>query len=40
LALFHPVTGEWMTWQAPLPSDFTELLTELAKDNELHPSFG
>jgi 23S rRNA pseudouridine1911/1915/1917 synthase len=40
LALFHPVTGEWMMWQAPLPSDFTELLTELGKDNELHPNFG
>lgn len=40
LALFHPVTGEWMTWQAPLPSDFTELLSELGKDSESHPGFG
>jgi len=25
LGLFHPVSGEWMVWQAPLPDDFVAL---------------
>jgi 23S rRNA pseudouridine1911/1915/1917 synthase len=37
LALFHPITGEWLTWQAPLPSDFKALLMELEKDSEHNP---
>jgi 23S rRNA pseudouridine1911/1915/1917 synthase len=37
LALFHPVSGEWMTWQAPLPDDFVQLLNVLEKDKACHP---
>lgn len=29
LSLVHPVTGELMTWQAPLPEDMTQLLMAL-----------
>ena len=29
LGLFHPVTGEYMEWEIPLPQDFAELLTAL-----------
>lgn len=25
LGLFHPTSGEWLTWQAPLPEDFVTL---------------
>jgi len=27
LGLSHPVSGEWMQWQTPLPQDFTQLLS-------------
>ncbi len=30
LGLSHPETGEWMTWEAPLPEDFAGLLAVLA----------
>ncbi|MBT0585837.1 23S rRNA pseudouridine(1911/1915/1917) synthase RluD [Alteromonas oceanisediminis] len=36
LSLFHPVSEEWMTWQAPLPTDIQELLGHLASDTQLH----
>ncbi|WP_158967929.1 23S rRNA pseudouridine(1911/1915/1917) synthase RluD [Paraglaciecola sp. L3A3] len=36
LELTHPVTGEWMSWQAPLPDDFAELLTVLRDDKSIH----
>jgi 23S rRNA pseudouridine1911/1915/1917 synthase len=32
LSLQHPVTGEPMTWEAPLPQDFQHLLTVLDAD--------
>ena len=32
LSLQHPVTGEPMTWEAPLPQDFQHLLTVLEAD--------
>jgi 23S rRNA pseudouridine1911/1915/1917 synthase len=32
LTLTHPVTGEVMTWKAPLPEDFESLLTQLHAD--------
>ncbi len=32
LGLMHPVTGEYMEWDAPLPEDFVELLLALARD--------
>jgi len=35
LSLLHPITGEWLTWQAPLPSDMTALLSVLREDTQL-----
>jgi 23S rRNA pseudouridine1911/1915/1917 synthase len=32
LELTHPVTGEWLSWQAELPEDFVELLDVLRED--------
>ena len=29
LALEHPVTGEWMEWEVPLPEDMEELLDQI-----------
>lgn len=39
LGLFHPLTGEWMSWQAPLPDDFKALLAALREDTEAHDEF-
>jgi 23S rRNA pseudouridine1911/1915/1917 synthase len=36
LGLEHPVTGEPMEWQAPLPEDMVELLAVLEEDAEQH----
>jgi 23S rRNA pseudouridine1911/1915/1917 synthase len=33
LRIRHPSTGEEMTFEAPLPEDFQELLEELRKKN-------
>jgi 23S rRNA pseudouridine1911/1915/1917 synthase len=33
LGLWHPVSGEWMSWQSELPEDFQQLLQVLS-DNE------
>lgn len=38
LTLNHPVTKQEMSWQAPLPDDFNQLLQELDKDKTLHES--
>ncbi len=38
LELTHPVTGEWLSWQAPLPDDFVELLEVLREDKSEHGS--
>lgn len=36
LGLSHPVTGDWMEWQAPLPEDMAQLLAQLrAASHEL-----
>lgn len=32
LELSHPISGEWMSWQAPLPEDLTSLLRVLRED--------
>jgi 23S rRNA pseudouridine1911/1915/1917 synthase len=32
LELSHPITGEWLSWQAPLPEDFVALLEVLQED--------
>ncbi len=34
LALAHPVTGEWMEWEAPMPPDMQALLEALRTDAE------
>ncbi|GAB5380281.1 MAG: 23S rRNA pseudouridine(1911/1915/1917) synthase RluD [Aliiglaciecola sp.] len=36
LELFHPITGEWMSWHAPLPEDMVELLAVLQEDTKEH----
>lgn len=36
LELAHPVTGEWLSWQAPLPQDMQSLLAILAEDTREH----
>ena len=36
LSLFHPITGEEMTWHAELPEDFVELVKLLQVDNKLN----
>ena len=36
LGLFHPINGEWLQWQAPVPEDFVNLLDVLREDNEKH----
>ncbi|MFT2090628.1 23S rRNA pseudouridine(1911/1915/1917) synthase RluD [Paraglaciecola sp. 2405UD69-4] len=38
LELAHPITGEWMSWKAPLPDDFVELLDVLREDKQEHGS--
>ncbi|MDN7125068.1 23S rRNA pseudouridine(1911/1915/1917) synthase RluD [Pseudidiomarina terrestris] len=37
LSLHHPISGEWMSWDAPTPKDFLELLTMLRADRKAHP---
>ncbi len=39
LELEHPVTGEWLKWQAPLPQDFARLLDVLREDSIQHPDY-
>ena len=36
LELEHPVTGEPMSWTAPLPEDFAALLEALRRDRDAH----
>ena len=36
LSLTHPTSGELMTWQAPLPQDFEELLVAMHDDLAIH----
>lgn len=36
LSLYHPITGELMTWHADLPDDFVELVELLHADNKLN----
>ena len=38
LSLYHPVTGELMTWHADLPADFVELVALLKADTKLNAS--
>jgi len=36
LSLYHPITGELMTWHADLPEDFVELVNALHNDTKLN----
>ncbi|GAA0809926.1 23S rRNA pseudouridine(1911/1915/1917) synthase RluD [Colwellia sp. D2M02] len=36
LSLYHPITGELMTWHADLPEDFVELIELLQNDTKLN----
>ncbi|MBU2979046.1 23S rRNA pseudouridine(1911/1915/1917) synthase RluD [Alteromonas sp. C1M14] len=36
LSLFHPVSGEWMTWRAPLPDDMVSLLACVREDTKIN----
>lgn len=36
LELSHPITGEWMSWKAPLPQDIVDLLDALRQDTAEH----
>lgn len=36
LALYHPITGELMSWNAPIPDDFVELVHLLQEDSRLN----
>lgn len=38
LSLYHPITGELMTWHADLPEDFVELVELLKADSKLNAS--
>jgi 23S rRNA pseudouridine1911/1915/1917 synthase len=36
LSLFHPITGEEMTWHAPIPDDMVNLTNILREDTKLN----
>ena len=36
LELEHPVSGEMLSWEAPLPGDFASLLEKLRRDRDAH----
>ncbi|WP_440876645.1 23S rRNA pseudouridine(1911/1915/1917) synthase RluD [Thalassotalea sp. PLHSN55] len=38
LSLFHPITGEQMTWRAEIPEDFQQLIQCLKEDTKLNAS--
>jgi 23S rRNA pseudouridine1911/1915/1917 synthase len=38
LSLFHPITGEEMTWHAPIPEDMVNLTNILREDSQLNES--
>ena len=40
LGLEHPVTGEWLEWQAPLPDDMRQLLQQIRAANTSLPQTG
>ncbi|WP_417667006.1 23S rRNA pseudouridine(1911/1915/1917) synthase RluD [Pseudidiomarina sp.] len=37
LSLHHPITGEWMSWEAPTPDDMVNLIAALRLDRQEHP---
>lgn len=36
LSLYHPISGELMTWHAEIPEDFVKLVEALKQDSKLH----
>ena len=38
LELVHPINGDWMSWQAPLPADFVHLLSVIRADKAINGS--
>ena len=40
LELEHPITGEMMSWQAPIPEDMQLLTEALRQDTKANPSIG
>jgi 23S rRNA pseudouridine1911/1915/1917 synthase len=34
LGLEHPVSGEWMEWQVPVPEDMSRLIEMLRRDRD------
>jgi 23S rRNA pseudouridine1911/1915/1917 synthase len=36
LSLFHPITGEEMTWHAPIPEDMVNLTNVLREDSKIN----
>ncbi|WP_261805616.1 RluA family pseudouridine synthase [Lapidilactobacillus luobeiensis] len=38
LGFKHPTTGQWLTFEAPLPAIFTETLTRLRQERDRHTS--
>ena len=37
LSIAHPITGEMMTWQAPIPDDMVEMTLALREDTQANP---
>ena len=38
LELEHPITGEYLSFESPIPADIEELLVKLREDTALHPN--
>ena len=36
LSLEHPQTGEWLSWEAPVPGDMQQLIEAMEKEAQLH----
>jgi 23S rRNA pseudouridine1911/1915/1917 synthase len=38
LSIAHPITGELMTWQAPIPDDMAAMTEALRADTKANPN--
>jgi 23S rRNA pseudouridine1911/1915/1917 synthase len=38
LSIAHPITGEMMTWQAPIPDDMVAMTHVLREDTKANPN--
>ncbi|MGB2104765.1 MAG: RNA pseudouridine synthase, partial [Glaciecola sp.] len=36
LSFAHPITEDWLTFNAPLPDDFVQLLEDVRADTDIH----